>query len=324
MSLQLEKPDLYRYNNPDHVQFHELALDLFTKNEDNINAGALLTTYKAKLKQEDTIYKYLRGSEFTKKRIEIDHQRDLVFTAFTATIRADEKHFDPAIRDHARHVGHLVENYGRLYEAGFDAETSGIDSIIEKLLSNPYKPSVQALQLAVYINELKRLNDLFKEVAVESSDENVARPDITMRTARKESDAAMRAIAALVDARIIVSGDYLFKGVVASFNEHVNHFNSLVHEHYGRLHAKTDIANALVDAIGTQAYTGHPVNVIPTVHLRKIEKDGTETLIELVFSQDFTVGYRNNVEVGTASLIISGMGKYTGEITDLFNIERSE
>jgi hypothetical protein len=50
------------------------------------------------------------------------------------------------------------------------------------------------------------------------------------------------------------------------------------------------------------------------------EKDGTVKIVEPVFSTDFTVAYQNNVNPGTARLIITGIGKYVGEIDTTFNI----
>jgi hypothetical protein len=84
----------------------------------------------------------------------------------------------------------------------------------------------------------------------------------------------------------------------------------------------TDIAPAIIDVIATQAYTGQPVFVIPTVNLPETDRDGGEKVVSLVFTQDFTVAYRNNVNPGTATLTIHGIGKYKGEVTTTFNIER--
>jgi hypothetical protein len=61
--------------------------------------------------------------------------------------------------------------------------------------------------------------------------------------------------------------------------------------------------------------------VIPLVSIVKKEKDGTEKVVELVFSKDYTVSYKNNVDRGTATLYIKGIGKYVGELTTTFNIQ---
>jgi hypothetical protein len=55
--------------------------------------------------------------------------------------------------------------------------------------------------------------------------------------------------------------------------------------------------------------------VIPEVSISKDDKN-----VELTFSEDFSVAYKNNVERGTATLIIKGIGKYASEIVTTFNI----
>ena len=63
--------------------------------------------------------------------------------------------------------------------------------------------------------------------------------------------------------------------------------------------------------IGNQRYTGKQVK--PTVTLRY----GTETLVE---NKDFIVTYKDNIEPGTATVLITGIGNYTGERKTSFRI----
>jgi hypothetical protein len=72
-----------------------------------------------------------------------------------------------------------------------------------------------------------------------------------------------------------------------------------------------------------QPFTGKPVFVLPTVTLVVKQKDGTEKTVVLEFTKDFTVAYENNVDVGTATLHITGIGKYVGTLTTTFNIVMS-
>ncbi len=71
------------------------------------------------------------------------------------------------------------------------------------------------------------------------------------------------------------------------------------------------ISGATVSSIGEQKYTGSPLT--PTVTL----KDGSVTLTS---GTDYTVSYSNNVNVGTATVTITGQGNYTGIKTATFTI----
>ena len=74
---------------------------------------------------------------------------------------------------------------------------------------------------------------------------------------------------------------------------------------------KKQMSSALVDRIPNQLYTGSAVE--PAVRV-------THQGVELRRDVDYSVSYRNNVEVGTAEAVITGKGDYAGEKVASFNI----
>ncbi len=78
---------------------------------------------------------------------------------------------------------------------------------------------------------------------------------------------------------------------------------------------KTDISNAAVTLEKTSfTYDGKAKTPSVTVNL-----NGKT----LVLNTDYSVSYNNNIEVGTADAIISGMGNYTGSATAHFTITKA-
>ncbi|MDO4308556.1 MAG: leucine-rich repeat protein [Eubacteriales bacterium] len=72
-----------------------------------------------------------------------------------------------------------------------------------------------------------------------------------------------------------------------------------------------NISGATVSAIAAQTYTGKALTPAVTVKLNgKTLKKGT----------DYTVTYKNNIKVGTATVTITGKGNYTGTIKKTFKI----
>jgi hypothetical protein len=319
--LVLRKPDVSRYSNADHVEFHVSSRVITNKFGTVINAPLLITDYAGKVTQEENIYKWIRRSEYTEKKAATDHARDTVYLGIENIVHTNLKHFDPAIRDNAVHLNNLLSNYGHLTHAGYDAETAGIDSIIVRLNSPEYLPAVQNLHLEPWVTELANQNTLFKSYVDDVAQEQLEKPSISQRVARHQTDEALRLITNRVTSLIDINGEADYVPFVNEFNVLVNHYNTLVHEHYGRLHAKIDITQATIAQIEVQQYTGKPIYVIPLVSIVKQAKDGSETTVELVFSTDYTVGYKNNINPGTATLIITGIGKYVGELVTTFNIE---
>jgi hypothetical protein len=324
MKRILSYPDEIRLINADHIEFHKLSYSLCNKYETVIDSPEVLAGYHDKVTQEETTYKWIRRSEYTEKKAEADYNRDRVYTGILEIVRANLKHFDPSLRDNAAHVYNLLENYGDLTHAGYDAETAGIDSIVTRLNSSDYNSAVQNLGLAPWVTELDNRNVVFKSYVDDTSQEQIRKPDVTPQTARRETDEALQKITRRVTALAELNGIEHYAAFAEEFNVLTNHYNTLVRERYGRIHAKSDIAPATIAPIAVQPYTGKPVYVIPRVSIRQTVKDGTEKTVELRFSEDFTVSYKNNVAPGTATLVIMGIGKYAGELVTTFNIAAEE
>lgn len=80
--------------------------------------------------------------------------------------------------------------------------------------------------------------------------------------------------------------------------------------------AKTDISGASISAIYEQSYTGEEITPSPTVSMF-ISGSGTVTLDP---EYDYTVSYENNINAGTATITVTGFGKYTGSVSKTFKI----
>lgn len=74
------------------------------------------------------------------------------------------------------------------------------------------------------------------------------------------------------------------------------------------------LAPATISAIANQSYTGKAITPKPVVKLSgKTLKEGT----------DYTLSYKNNVNIGTATVTVTGKGNYTGTKSATFKIVRA-
>jgi hypothetical protein len=316
----LIKPDVSRYNNADHTEFHKLSYRTARKNESVIQAPDLINEYQVAVEQESNIYKWIRRSEYTEKKAKTDHDRGVIYSGMLGTVQIALNHFDPTIRNSAAHVSIFLKSYGDVNHMDYDGQTAAVDSIITNLRGAKYFDASQALGLIPWIDELEVQNDLFKTYVDDAAEEKLEKPKIKPKAARRATDEALRKVTDRVTALAILNGSDPYLAFADEFNGLAEHYNTLVREHYGRLHAKTDLSAGEVEPIAVQPFTGKPVYVIPTVKIRKTEKDGTVTIVELQFNKDFSVDYKNNVDPGSATLTITGIGKYAGEIITTFNI----
>ena len=77
-----------------------------------------------------------------------------------------------------------------------------------------------------------------------------------------------------------------------------------------------DLADVRVYDLNDKPYTGKPVT-------QELEVCTSQYSIKLKEGTDYTVSYQNNVEVGTATVIIRGIGRYTGSAAKTFKIYES-
>ena len=76
-----------------------------------------------------------------------------------------------------------------------------------------------------------------------------------------------------------------------------------------------NLQNAWIEAIAAQTYTGEAIE--PTVTVQ----DGVTTLTR---GTDYTVAYSNNVNAGTATVTVTGMGDYSGTASKTFTIAQAD
>ena len=79
----------------------------------------------------------------------------------------------------------------------------------------------------------------------------------------------------------------------------------------GQTAAATNISKAKISALKTRAFTGKPLTQALT-----ITYDGKK----LVNGRDYTLTWKNNKNIGIASVTIKGKGKYNGSVTKKFRI----
>lgn len=82
----------------------------------------------------------------------------------------------------------------------------------------------------------------------------------------------------------------------------------------------TQIKQASVAAIGDYTYSGEAIKPRINLTFRGKSDDGRIESVQLTESIDYTLSYSNNINAGTAKILITGKGKYTGNKTVTFRI----
>ena len=74
------------------------------------------------------------------------------------------------------------------------------------------------------------------------------------------------------------------------------------------------LKGASVTGVTAKTYTGKEITQKPVV--------GNSSVVILKEGTDYTVSYKDNVNAGTASLTVTGKGRYTGTLTESFTIKK--
>ena len=316
----LLRANLTRYSTANHAEFNLLGSGIFEKYSASFDSSPLITKYVNASATEITIYKWTRRSKFTDKKENADNQRDNLYSGITGTVKTNLRHFDPQVQEAAKEIDFLLDDYGNIQHMNYDAETLAIDSIILRLRSESYAAASSLLALTPWINQLEIVNNQFKEYAADTAAEESGKPDISPKDARKNTDNCLHDVVNRAESLININGKEGFIPFIEEYNTLVKHFNTISQEHYGRIHARTDINGAAITSIPPQQFTGQPVFVIPTVKLNVIQPDGSEKSVELIFNTDFTVSYTHNTKPGMATLTVHGIKKYKGQVVTSFDI----
>lgn len=85
----------------------------------------------------------------------------------------------------------------------------------------------------------------------------------------------------------------------------------LLNSRYNVEVTRNSMTDAVISDIPNQAYTGHTLRPVP-----QVAYDGAD----LIPGEDFTMTYKDNVEVGTAVATVTGTGRFKGSIDVEFEI----
>ena len=122
----------------------------------------------------------------------------------------------------------------------------------------------------------------------------------------------------------VVPGGFTIEGYTGSAAEryvkNVHRFENIYHVFFtdvkfvsigGQTAAVTNISKTKISALKTRAFTGKPLTQALTI---------TYGGKKLVNGRDYTLTWKNNKNIGTASVTIKGKGKYNGSVTKKFRI----
>ena len=315
----------FRYEhlrNETHVSFHE-DFNAITGKYDTETLGIkpLYVLYQPLFEEEKAALDQIIKSQYTALIDDLDRQRDSLYRGFADTVTAALHHYDPEIRQAAQKIHDILERYGNISHKTLNDESAAIEDLHTELLKQDNYAAVSALGLGNWLGQLMQVSRNLAGVMLNRIDEAAKRPDLHMRSIRKAVDKAFRGILDLLEALVRVKGEDTDKEYIAEVNALSEKYKENLAQEAGRrkpLHDLSTGDDCVIEPVDTQKYTERAITPLPVVHYRKAGQP-TQTL---TFTKDFTVTYKNNINVGMADLIIHGIGEYKGTKSTTFMIAR--
>jgi hypothetical protein len=313
-----------RLRNNVHMEYHDEANLLIIKYGGAAALGfaALYAIYKPLYDAEVAALDQVPGSAYTEEIVKQDAERDRLFSGFAGAIKSYLNHYDYDRREMARKLEKIMKHYGNVAGKPRDEQTGLVKDIVRELEKPENYTLVVGLELAPWLTELARANAKFEELMMARNAEILQHLDLHMRPIRAAVDKAFREILDLLEALVRVQGPTTDEAFIKELNNLSTHYKDVLAQETGRRHPVKDLSagdHCVVEPIETLQYTGKAITPVPVAYYRGDEGKPT---VELVFARDFSLTYKNNVEVGTADVTLHGKGAYKGQKTVTFNIAR--
>ncbi|MDR1225018.1 MAG: DUF6261 family protein [Tannerella sp.] len=312
------------FRNDEHYEFMTAVRDLILKFPAvRALVAPFYDSFTGLIDREEQLINVMHKSDYTRTIAEANGRVDHTLAGMREAITVAQHHFDPATAEAARSLRNRFKAFGNIVRKAYEEKIPDVNLLIGDFRSDEYAAKVALAGLSPWIDELQAAETSFEELIALRNAETSKKPQGRLKEIRRKTDALYRRITVHISAAATLEdaaatpearASDTYGKFIAELNVRIAYFNN-----HARRHARKDIGIAghcAVEPIPAQAYTGKAVTPLPAACYLEEGKPAAE----LVFSRDFTVTYRNNINPGTADLILHGKGACKGHKKITFTI----
>ncbi|MDR2911599.1 MAG: DUF6261 family protein [Bacteroidales bacterium] len=226
--MKIKNIKLGDLRNDEHFQLMQFVLELAEKT----GAGALhIETPVAALanahRREHEAFRKIMKSALTAEIYKADRARNTMFRGMVNAVNSALMHFNHQVREAAMKVEIVLNAYGNVVKKSNIEKTGAVHNLLHELNTN-HAGSCQTLGVAVWTDELGRLNQTVETLIARRADEGAVRTPLVLKTVRTETDAAYRTLTATVSALAVtdrLSGGReagLYQEFISRLNERID------------------------------------------------------------------------------------------------------
>ena len=219
---------LTRLRNEEHFQFFTSLRDLvLVFNALALKIEALFVLFLAAYTNELAALDVVRKNSISDDLVDADDERDSVFRGLIDGVKSALNHFNADIRAAAKHLQVVLDTYGNLVIKPYDAETGGLNSLINDFTTT-YAADVATVGLTAWVTELAAKNKAFDDLKNNRYSDEAAKTILRMKQERVKTDAIYRQIVERINALVVVEGEAAYAGFINELNKRIEGFDNTI------------------------------------------------------------------------------------------------
>jgi hypothetical protein len=197
-----------------------------------LNIDTRLAPLEDSIDKLNSMFRKAQGSALTKEIVALDNRRDNALILLTMIARGYSRYSaEEAKRKAAKKIYKLITRHGKIiYRLNYQAETSTISSLVNKLLSEPgMAAAVTTLGVQSEVDELKTSNEQFGVKFLERAGEKADRPAENPTELRKIAMNQYRRLIKQIEALAVISGPEKYESLIKELNTLIEKYNREAH-----------------------------------------------------------------------------------------------
>ena len=230
----ISKVPFSRFCNDEHSAFHSEAKSVFLAHP--FEDGGLLAPYLAAVDAETGAMLEISKSALTAQLAAADEARDQILAGLGDAARAGLNHFRADCAEAAARIKIIFDSHGGLHALAsrpYAEETAGIAALVQQA-EGAARADFDLLELNGWVAELKSRNEAFAALSGARYSEETSKGGLSMKAARTESDRCYRALAARLEALMLLNGEGNYAALARELSVRAEKYSLVLAQRLGR------------------------------------------------------------------------------------------
>lgn len=229
--------------NGEHDQLHNnFETEINAETAKKLNIEAELAPYLAARGNEKLALQAELGSAYTLNVTESDGFRDETDKGFCMFVESHLYHPDPEVRESARKINRIIDQYGNVRKLTYNDESSQMTNRNVEIVKN-YAADLAKLGKGwgtAWLNSLDTANNQFVDHFGTRASDEATQVVINTLEARAATDAAWEAIARRINALVVVNGEADYAAFIDKVNYYIDYNKGLISARKAKKDSGTD------------------------------------------------------------------------------------